>query len=138
MEAGHWRNPSGLRVRTHRARAGSWTCLNEPLHESESRIRDLAPATVDDKPMPTVGHLDDLSHRLIAFLPLKRGIRNRLRSGVVFLAGDDQQRSPVWVLAVAKLGGLAEITGALGSVPFCSFSQPPFPFTPRPIQFLIP
>src|SRR5258708_24867850 len=129
MEAGHWRNPSGLRVRTHRARAGSWPCLNEPLHESESRVRALAPATVDDKPMPTVGHLDDLSHRLIAFLPLKRGIRNRLRSGVVFLAGDDQQRSPVWVLAVAKLDGLAEINGALGSIGFCAFAPTRFRFT---------
>src|SRR5258708_13107970 len=112
MEAGHWRNPSGLRVRTHRARAGSWTCLNEPLHESEGCVRDLAPAAVDDKPMPTVGHLDDLSHRLIAFLPLKRGIRNRPRSGVVFLAGDDQQRSPVWVLPVPHLRVPAQITPA--------------------------
>ncbi len=44
--------------------------LDEALHESESRVRDLAPAAVDDKPVPAVGHLDDLSHRLIALLPL--------------------------------------------------------------------
>src|SRR5260370_22380847 len=129
MEGGHWRNPSGLRVRTHRARAGLRTCLNEPLHESEGCVRDLAPAAVDDKPMPTVGHLDDLSHRLIAFLPLKRGIRNRPRSGVVFLAGDDQQRSPVWVLPLPQLAALAEISGALGSVCFCAFAQTRFQFT---------
>src|SRR5258708_15452492 len=129
MEAGHWRNPSGLRVRTHRARAGLRTCLNEPLHESEGCVRDLAPAAVDDKPMPTVGHLDDLSHRLIAFLPLKRGIRNRPRSGVVFLAGDDQQRSPVWVLAVAKLSRLAEISGALCSVCVCAVGPTRLRFT---------
>src|ERR1700687_4446613 len=44
--------------------------LDEALHKRESRVGDLAPATVDDQRVPAILHLDDLAHALVSLLPL--------------------------------------------------------------------
>ena len=79
---------------------GNLCLLHEAHHERKRSVGDLTPAAVDDEPMPAVGDLDDLRDCLVALLPLVGRVRDRPGRGVVLLAGDDQQRSPVGVVAV--------------------------------------
>ena len=61
---------------------------------------------------PRSGHLGDLGHALVALLLLVGGVGDRPRDRVVLLAGDDQQRPAVGVLAVdLRLGPRVEVGG---------------------------
>src|SRR5438309_1553158 len=88
-------------ARTGVVRASPGLCdLDEALDEPERRLGNFAPAAVDDERVPTVGHFDDLGDPSISLLALERRVRDRPRHGVVFLAGDNQHRSAIWVLGV--------------------------------------
>jgi len=82
------------------AAEGAPGALDEALDEGEGSVGDLAPAAVDGEGVAAVGNLSDLGDALVARLLLVRGVRDRPRDGVVLLAGDDQERSAVGVLAV--------------------------------------
>src|SRR5438270_3988856 len=87
--------------------------LDEALDERERGVRDLAPAIVDDQRVPAVGHLNNLGHAVISLLLLVRGVGDGPRNGVVFLAGNDQQRSSFRVLGVDLcLGPWVEVRGS--------------------------
>src|SRR5215208_3125851 len=74
--------------------------LDEPPHEVEGDLGDLAPAAVDCQRVAAVRDLLDLSHRLVAALALVGGIRDRPWHRVVLLAVDDQKRAAVRVADV--------------------------------------
>src|SRR5207244_1536499 len=74
--------------------------LDVTLDERERCVGDLSPAAIDGKRVPAVGHLDDLGHALIVLLEMERRVRDSPRDRVVLLAGDDQQRPALRVLAV--------------------------------------
>ena len=74
--------------------------LIEPLDEVECDLGHLAPAMVDRERVASVRDLDDLRDSRIVLLPLVRRVRDRPGHGVVLLAIDDQQRTPVGVLGV--------------------------------------
>jgi hypothetical protein len=74
--------------------------LDEALDKSESRVRDLAPATIDDERVPAVRHLNDLSHALVPLLLPVAGVGDGPRNRVVSLTRNDQQRSPLRILGV--------------------------------------
>src|SRR3954468_14577134 len=73
----------------------------EPPDELQGHLGHLSPAAVDRERVATSAHLDDLGDSLLVLLLLlEGGVRDRPGHGVILLAGDDEQRSPLGVLMV--------------------------------------
>ena len=99
-----------LPSRTRRlARLGT-ASLDESLDERKRLVGDLAPAAIDRERVAAVRDLDDLSDTRVPPLLLERGVCDRPGHRVVLLAGDDQQRPPLGVLAVnLRLGPRVQV-----------------------------
>src|SRR5271166_7137667 len=72
----------------------------EPTDEGERGLGDVAPAVVDGQGVSSAGYLGELGHAGVVLLTLVFGVADGAGNGVVVLAGNDQQRSPVRVLHI--------------------------------------
>src|SRR5664279_316986 len=94
--------------------ADAWNRLasDESLDETECGVGDLAPAAVDGQCVSAAGDFLDLGDSLVALLLLERSVGDGPRHRVVVLAGDDQQRPALGVLAVdLRFGPWVEVGG---------------------------
>src|SRR6266566_6087218 len=82
------------------ARARPGGLADEAADEGQGGVTDLAPAAVDDQGVPAARDRDGLGHPRVAALLFVDGVGDGRRGGVVLLAGDDQHRPAVGVLAV--------------------------------------
>src|SRR5882762_10322343 len=80
--------------------AGPRGLTDEAADEGQGDVANLAPAAVDDERVPAVGDHDGLGDAGVAALLLVDGVGDGRRGCVVLLAGDDQHRPAVGVLAV--------------------------------------
>src|SRR5882672_6807733 len=67
---------------------GALVLLDPAFDEVQGHVADFAPAVVDDKSVPAVGHGDRLGHAGVLALLVEDGLGDGRWGGVVLLAGD--------------------------------------------------
>src|SRR5262245_56751825 len=83
-----------------RAVAATTTGSGQATYEAQGGRGDVAPTVVNGERVSPILDLDDLGDALVAPLLLVRSVGDRPRHGVIPISRNDQQRSPLWVLAV--------------------------------------